>query len=440
MNPENIVNQYISFQGTCHSPFHVVATLKGRLEALGFQKLQLKDSWQIKAGGKYFATDREEKSIISFRVGTSAPAESGFAIIAAHTDSPVLRLKLNPWGQSEGYQVLYPEIHGGIISRSWLDRPLILAGRIYSLKRKGGKPQMDANGTPILQAKLVATKWPLAVIPDTAIHLDREKNEIGAINPETMLHALMGCRNPKSGRELMGEALGERSFDGFELNLAPYWPHCKVGASQEFILGPRHDDLGMVFPAQCAMEAESKGKAKHRTCVAAFFDAEETGSQTSSGAASYFGIDVLQRIHNAHPETTVQHSLGQTYTQSFLLSADMAHGVHPALKDKHDATHRPVMNAGVVVKENANDRYATSGRSATVFRALAESCDVPVQEYVIRQDLQCGSTIGPILAARLGCQTADIGIPMLAMHSTAETLGGADLFYAYKVFVKFFNL
>jgi len=436
----NNVDDYIDFQKQCLSPFHTVAALKQRLVKQGFKELNLTEAWKLKLSHTYFVVHGSGKSIVSFRIGNKHTSEAGFAMIGAHTDSPVLRLKLKPWGHLQGYHVLFNECHGSLILRSWLDRPLLLAGTVYKYKRdKNNKPVFSDNGLPFVESQLVNTEHPLAVIPDLAIHLDREKNEFGRINPETMMYAITGCEDGKNARNTMENLLNCGEFDGFDLCFAPYYPHVLVGAHQEFITGPRHDDLVMVYTAQCAMEAAAKKDGGARTSVAAFFDSEETGSQTSGGAASFFIQDVLTRIHHAHPMKGKDECVGRSFAKSFVISADVAHAAHPSYPEKNDIAHRPLLNKGIVLKSNSNDRYATSGYGSAMFRALCASAGSPVQEFCARGDLGCGSTIGPMISAKLGCETVDVGIAMWAMHSAAETVGAKDIAPTIKVFEQFFS-
>ncbi len=435
----DFIQDYIDFQNICLSPFHVVETLKQRLLKKNFQELSLHEAWTLKVSKSYFVIHPSGKSVVSFQVGKKSTYESGFALIGAHTDSPVLRLKLNPWGNQYGYQVLYNECHGSLILRSWLDRPLLLAGKIHTFKRdKNKKPIFNENGLPQVETQLVHSKEPVAIIPDLAIHLDREKNEFGKINPETMMLAITGCEDKMGAYAALQKSLACGEFDGFDLNLTPYWPHCRVGAKKEFITGPRHDDLVMVYTAQCAMESASQKDAGAKTSVAAFFDSEETGSQTYGGAASYFIVDVLTRLHNFHPLNSTKEALGQSFAKSFVISGDVAHGIHPAHRERHDMNHKPTLNGGLVLKSNANDKYATTGYGQTVFKALCESVNAPYQDFCARGDLGCGSTIGPILSTKLGCETIDVGIALWSMHSAAETIGAFDIKSTVQIFERFY--
>lgn len=433
------IDDYIQFQKTCDSPFHVVETLKERLLQAKFQELSLQETWKLECGKHYFVIQPSEKALIAFQVGTKAPSKAGFAIIGAHTDSPVLRLKLSPFGDIENYNVLFSETHGGLILRSYLDRPLVLAGKVYSYERdSNGKPKNSDKGYPLITSKLVRTEKPIAVIPDLAIHLDRTKNTEGKINPETMMYALTGNKTDKDFVESFQSFLGTGSFDGFELNFAPLWEHSRVGLQGEFLVGPRHDDLVMVYTAQCAMEFLSKNTVSSKTSVAAFFDAEETGSQNSGGAASYFIRDVLKRIHHKHPESSPDSFLGESLSQSFLISADVSHGVHPGHPDKHDLKHRPLLNKGLVLKANSNDRYTSNGYGKALFKALCDASKQASQDFCVRGDLGCGSTIGPILSTQLGCESIDVGIALLGMHSSAETIGVHDIESTIRVFSQFY--
>lgn len=431
MNTDSVIHDYIEFQKHCLSPFHVVQTTKKSLQKKGFQELTLTKEWHLDAGKKYFVTHSSGKSLIAFHVGSKPASESGFSIIGSHSDSPVLHLKMNPHGLLHGYQILYSEPHGSLIYRSWLDRPLIVAGKVYRYKRdKNHKPLFHQDGHPMIESELVQSSVPLAVIPDLAIHLDREKNNLGMINPETMLYALTGCDNKKDAQLALQTSLNCEAFDGFDLNFAPYWPHCRVGSNLEFISGPRHDDLVMVFTSLKAFELASEKDKGPKTNVLCVFDSEETGSQTAGGASSFFIDDVLTRICKGEK--------GQAYAQSFLISADVAHGLHPSFRDKHDLNHKPLLNGGLVLKSNANDKYTTQGHGVSFMKALSAKAESPIQTFCARSDLGCGSTIGPILSTKIGCPSVDVGIAMLAMHSSCETVGALDLLPSIRIFECFY--
>ena len=449
-------HDYITFQNQIYSPFHVVASLKASLDTAGFRALALSDSWDnLEAGGGYYVIPQEQKSLIAFIVGAAPAVEAGVHMVAAHTDSPCLRLKLKPILGSikDDYALLSTEVYGGLILRSFLDRPLQLGGMLYERTYVGDHPSkgmqsMEGKGLPLFHEHLVHTPSAIAVIPDLAIHLDREKNAQGALNPELCLRAILSSGRPSKTESIddsLARVLGlqNSSFSGlagFELSLTSAYPSMLAGLHQEFIVGPRHDDLAMVFAAQQALLAvRESAKTPHKTALVAFFDTEECGSDNSAGAGSDLLKQILRRIVRGQGESA-EDSFQRSMQASFLLSADMAHALHPLYKDKHDDNHRPVLNGGIVLKENANGRYATSGYSMAVIQALCSDLGIPLQMFVNRQDHSCGSTVGPMLATNLGCRTADIGIPMWAMHSSAETMGIAELPQSITLFKAFFLL
>ncbi|MFK7825255.1 MAG: M18 family aminopeptidase [Oligoflexales bacterium] len=438
----DLASQYCKFQEECPSPFHVVETLKVSLSQSGFKELDDSSDWSLQIGAGYFVCHRDGKSLLTFKVGETAPQNNGFHLACAHTDSPSLRLRLNPFATKENLLQVLTQYHGGLIARTWLDRPMNLAGAVYKLPRSGNSITIDQEALlPVPQRILVQSKKPLMVIPDIAIHLDREKNRSGKIDFETMLSAVAAVDGSlDEQKKRFWECLGQSSegVDGFELSLAPYFPHVQVGVDGELITGPRHDDLAMVFAIYKGLTDAGSSIPASKTLLAGFFDAEETGSQTSSGAASSFLPHILRRICQSHPKYNPSEQIERAFSQSFLISADMAHAYHPAHPQKYDPHHKLLINKGIAIKDNANDRYATSGQSAAIFRGICEAAKVPVQNYVNRQDIGCGSTIGPILAAQLNCLAVDVGTPMWSMHSSAETMGALDLFYAKEVMQTFF--
>lgn len=442
--PRDDADRYIDFLGESPTPPHAVVAVTNRLDAAGFSARDPAEALNPKQGEKLYVVAPDGRTVIAAVIGQRPPSQTGFSIWGAHTDSPDLRLRLNPVRSEAGTVQLLTQVHGGIIRRAWLDRPLMLAGALFHLLRdKAGKPRIHpTTGKPLLQRSLVHLPRPLAVIPDLAIHLDREKNDKGAINPETMLNAVFATdqavEQAVDALSLeLGVPLGD--VDGFDLHLVPWQPATRVGVDGSMIFGPRHDDLAMVFAGVRGLcLAVEQNPAPSHTAIGAFFDAEETGSQTSSGAQSAFLRDVLTRLCAQHPETPAGADAAQAFARSLVLSGDMAHALHPNQPDKHDRAHAPLINQGMVVKVNTNDRYASSGATIAAFRALCEVAEVPLQAYVHRQDAACGSTIGPITAANLGAPTVDFGAPMWAMHSTGETMGARDMAAAVRLATVFF--
>ncbi|MSP91945.1 MAG: M18 family aminopeptidase [Myxococcales bacterium] len=428
------VDGYVDFLHAAPTPFHAVAGVVRRLQTAGFVERALGAPFDIEPGERAIVVHPDGRSVIALHIGERSPVETGYALVGAHTDSPDLRLRLNPVAQSAGTVLLTTQFHGGLIRRSWLDRPLALAGAVHQIVRlRNGQPAFHAiTGQPIVTRRLVHLDAPIGVIPDIAIHLDREKNEKGPINPQGWLNAVLATGEGEPDRALsaLSERLGvslER-LDGFDLHLVPWQRPVRAGIDRSLVVGPRHDDLAMVWSAlEGMMTAVARVPNPLRTRVAAFFDAEETGSLTSSGAASSFLRDVLVRVARRHPATAAGQDPEQAFAHTFCISADMAHAWHPNHPELHDKQHAPRINQGVVVKANAADRYATSGETAATFVALCEAAGARVQDFVIRQDLVCGSTIGPITAAQLGVRTVDVGCPQWAMHSACETCGADDL-------------
>jgi aspartyl aminopeptidase len=439
----SIVKEYIDFQSNSVSPFHVLEFVQKFLLSHGFTMLSLcDDKWLLKQGSSYIVCHPDGKAAVCFSLGAKSPSRTGYSIVGSHVDSPAFRLKSKPFYKKDKTLCLLPQVHGSMIYRSWLDRPLELAGRVYSLKKNKNTVLFSKDSCiPQVDVKLVRSNSAAALIPDVAIHLDPKKNLEGEINPEEFLKIAVSSN---AEEDISLHNFFKKTFkvsgnvDGFEIYCAPVWPHLVVGIDNSYILGPRHDDLAMVFTSVKALASCAKQK-RNKTSVVCLLDAEETGSQTCSGAGSSFVRDVLTRIDSDYPEASVYHSHPSvSLSKSLFISADMAHAAHPGKSSKHDINHRPVINKGIVIKENANDRYASSGYTSTIVKAYCQIAKVPYQEYVCRQDMGCGSTIGPILSASLGCKAADIGLSMWSMHSSAETMGTKDLSYAVDFFSSVF--
>lgn len=420
----DVARDLVRFIDASPSPFHCVAESARRLAARGFSPLREGDAWKPKAGQGYYLT-RGDGSLIAFRVGQKASTEAGFRVLGAHTDSPNLRLKPRPGKVKEQLLMFDVDVYGGVLLATWTDRDLGLAGRVF-VEEKGA-----------LVSKLVRVDKPMCRVANLAIHLNREVNDKGLVlNKHQHLAPLVsGAPASGSGAEavlaLLGEALqvDPGAIVGHDLCLFDVQPGSLGGASEEFIFAARLDNQAM---CHASVEALGAADVAEHTSVIALFDHEEVGSGSARGADGSFLFDVLGRLAGASPE-----HFARAVAKSAMISADMAHAVHPNYADLHDANHMPRLNGGPVLKTNYNQRYATDAETGALFRSLCRKSGVPYQEFVNRPDLACGSTIGPISAARLGIKTVDVGNPMLSMHSVREMTGSADQERMIKVFGAF---
>jgi len=407
-----------SFLDASRTPYHAVVEVARRLTSAGFRAFREQEAWQIEPGTRGFVV-RAGGSIIAFQVGQKAPAEAGFVLIGAHTDSPNLRLKPLPDLTSVGYRQLSVEVYGGVLLSTWLDRDLSVAGRIVL-----------ADGT----TELIDLQRAVCRVPNLAIHLNRDVNTAGLqLNAQTQLVPVLGLEANAGGfAELLAEGLrgtpssGARVEDvlGFDLCLYDTQRAAFGGAQGEFLLSSRLDNLSSCHAALSALLGASSGSEATR--VVALYDHEEVGSQSTSGARSLFMSDLLERLAlSCSPRDPS--ALPRAISRSLLVSADMAHAVHPNYPDKHDKQHRPMLGAGPVIKVNVNQSYATDGPAAAAFSAACRAVDVTPQHFSSRNDSPCGSTIGPISAARLGVRAVDVGNPMLSMHSCREMAAVSDV-------------
>ncbi|MEH6364626.1 MULTISPECIES: M18 family aminopeptidase [Pseudomonas] len=414
----------IDFLQASPTPFHATASLAMRLEAAGYQRLDERETWRTEAGGRYYVT-RNDSSIIAFKLGKRSLIEGGIRLVGAHTDSPCLRVKPHPELQRQGFFQLGVEVYGGALLAPWFDRDLSLAGRVTF--RRDGK----------VESQLIDFELPIATIPNLAIHLNREANQGWAINPQTELPPILAQiagTEPADFRALLASQLaGEHSLNAdavldYELSFYDTQPAAVIGLSRDFIAGARLDNLLSCYAGLQAL----LDSADSETCVLVCTDHEEIGSSSACGADGPMLEQVLRRL------LTDEDAFVRTIQRSLLVSADNAHGVHPNYPDKHDANHGPKLNAGPVIKINSNQRYATNSETAGFFRHLCLENEVPVQSFVVRSDMACGSTIGPITASQLGVRTVDIGLPTFAMHSIRELAGSHDLAHLVTVLSAFY--
>ena len=415
----------IDFLKASPTPFHATATLVQRLEAAGFELLDERQPWNCEAGGRYYVT-RNDSSLIAFKLGQRSPIDGGLRMVGAHTDSPCLRVKPQPELQRQGFLQLGVEVYGGALLAPWFDRDLSLAGRVTF--RRDGK----------VESQLIDFREPIAVIPNLAIHLNREANQGWPINAQNELPPILAqvaSDEPYDFRALLAEQLSrEHSLSAdvildFELSFYDTQSAAVIGLDSQFIAGARLDNLLSCYAGLEALLAAGD----EESCVLVCTDHEEVGSTSACGADGPFLEQVLQRALPAGEDFV------RIIQRSLLVSADNAHAVHPNYADRHDGNHGPKLNAGPVIKINSNQRYATTSETAGFFRHLCLANEVPVQSFVTRSDMGCGSTIGPITASRLGVPTVDIGLPTFAMHSIRELAGSQDLTHLVKVLTAFYS-
>lgn len=393
------------FIAHCPTAYHTAAAVCDALTAAGYARLAESDTWTLEAGKGYFVS-RGASSVIAFR----APAAfNGFVIAAAHGDSPAPKIKENADLKSADYTELSVEPYGGMIFSTWFDRPLSVAGRVIVRTDRG------------IATRLCDLHVPVAVIPNVAIHMNRTMNEGTKLNAAVDLLPLYGDADAEPLRARVADALGIAAEDILSADLFVYNPQAGVEWNG-YISAPRLDDLQCVYAALHGFLDAAEGAAAK---VLAVFDNEEVGSQTRQGAASTMLRDTLRRVTQSLGMTDGH--LARMLDESFLLSCDNAHAQHPNHPEFADAGNCPYLNEGVVLKFNANQRYATSGVSAALYRKLCEKAGAKVQVYANRSDIPGGSTLGSIASTLVPVEMADIGLAQLAMHSCFETAGVSDI-------------
>ena len=407
------------------SPFHATQSMAEALQAAGYQALDERETWQLQPQGRYYVT-RNDSSIIAIKLGQHDPVQHGIRMVGAHTDRPCLKVKPQPELARHGYWQLGVEVYGGVLLSPWFDRDLSLAGRVTFKHNEQ------------LQSRLIDFKHAIASIPSLAIHLNREANSGWAINAQTELPPVLAQlqgETKQDFRALLADqlqrehAISDACVLDYELCFYDSQPAALIGLNQDFIASARLDNLLSCYSGLQALLNSNDQHSQVLVCT----DHEEVGSNSACGADGPFLEQVLRRVLNSEEDFVrcIQHSL--------LISADNAHGIHPNYADKHDANHGPLLNHGPVIKVNANQRYATTSETSSFFKLLCQQADIPVQSFVTRSDLGCGSTIGPITASQLGVQTIDIGVPTFAMHSIRELAGSKDLGYLLSVLQTFYN-
>tara|TARA_B110001452_G_scaffold99663_1_gene82649 strand:+ start:15800 stop:17113 length:1314 start_codon:yes stop_codon:yes gene_type:complete len=412
------------FLDTSPTPFHAVSSMVSMLKNEGFTELSEDDEWALEVGSRHFVT-RNGSSMIAFIIGQASLLDTGIKMVGAHTDSPCLMVKPQPEITKQGYLQLGVEVYGGALLNPWFDRDLSVAGRIV---------YQDAAGS--LKQTLVDFKRAVATIPSLAIHLDREANTGRSVNGQTDIPPILMQVSGSSAsfRELLSDQFlkdDEKVID-YELCFYDTQRAAVVGLQNEFIASARLDNLLSCF---VGIQALINNNAE-QTCLIVCNDHEEVGSVSAIGADGPFLEAITARLCGA--DQTVA-TVSRVISKSLMISCDNAHATHPNFPQKHDSAHMPALNGGPVVKVNVKQRYATSSLTSSLFKQLCETVNVPVQSFVSRNDMGCGSTIGPITSARLGVATLDVGIPQLAMHSCREMTGTEDPLRLSKVLVAFFN-
>jgi aspartyl aminopeptidase len=464
-------DELLSYIDSSPSPFHTVASTKKLLEKAGFKEIKEKDSWSKSCvpGDKYYLT-RNSSTIVAFAIGKKWTSGNAFSIVGAHTDSPCLRIKPVSIKEESGYLQVGIETYGYAMWHTWFDRDLGVAGRVMVRSKDGSIGQ-----------KLVHIDHPIFRIPTLAIHLDPHAKSF-SFNTETQLLPIAGLVDDPSTEELgadkqegeseplklaterhhpsfiklLAEELAVRPEEivDFELLLYDVQKACLGGLRKEFIFASRLDNLVMSYTAIQGLIRSVDGKdaleEESSIRMVALFDDEEVGSRTAQGADSNVLLAILRRLSviSSGDLEDLFTAFDRSMSRSFLLSADMAHAIHPNYGEKHESKHAPRINKGVVVKLNANARYATNSPGVALLQEVARAdinndsnseSAVPLQLFVVRNDSNCGSTIGPLLSALLGIRTVDLGNPQLSMHSVRETCGSKDVEYALLLFLRFFQ-
>lgn len=406
-----MIQDMLQFIEESPTSFHAVSNIAGRLKEYDFIELKEREHWNLKVGGKYYVT-RNDSSIIAFFLPTNMVKE--FRITASHSDSPQFKLKEKPEiAVEDSYIKLNTERYGGMILSTWLDRPLSVAGRV--IVEEAGE----------LVTKLVNIEKSILIIPNAAIHMNRDMNKGIEYNPQTDMLPLYGTITAKDTfLQQIADAAGVKAEEILGSDLFVY--NCDkgtlLGINEEFLCAPRLDDLQCVYAALAGfLDVRA---TEDIVPVYAVFDHEEVGSRTKQGADSTFLSDVLERICESVGMK------GQAYYQalagSFMISADNAHALHPNYQEKADVTNRPVINGGIVIKYQGSQRYTTDAYSAAFVQRICKREGIPCQSYANRSDIAGGSTLGNISSAHVSIPSADIGIAQLAMHSACETAGVQD--------------
>ncbi len=421
------LQSFFRFIENSPTAYHGVQQGASMLTQSGFQRLTESQNWNNLKPGSYFVT-RNMSSLIAFHLTEAPHGGQRLRMAGAHTDSPGLKVKPSPIIQKNGCLQIGVEVYGGALLNPWFDRDLSLAGSV----------SWHQDDAPI-HIDLINFKRPIATIPSLAIHLDREANSKRVINKQTDITPLaMLIQNDQQydfkgiiAEQLQQEhpTIKDPAILDFDLFFYDIQPPCNLGLENDFLTGARFDNL---LSCYALLEAMTTSSSLENSLII-LNDHEEVGSVSTTGAQGSFLQSVLHRLY---PEPA---HFVQVLGSSFFISVDNAHAVHPNFPQKYDDQHLPELNKGVVLKKNANQRYATNSFTGGFFKYLCKKADTPYQEFVMRNDMACGSTIGPMTSAALGVPTVDVGIPQLGMHSIRETVGRDDFFFLLKTLQTFFQ-
>lgn len=404
-----------AFLNSAHSVYHAVEALTCQLQEAGYLRLREQESWNLIPGGKYYLI-RGGTAFVAFQIPQGTP--KGFMISASHSDRPTFKIKENA-ELTGAYTRLATEKYGSMLMAPWLDRPLSVAGRVMVETENG------------IESRLVDIDRDLLLIPNVAIHMNRQANDGYKWNPAVdILPLLSGKEAAGKFDSLLQQQAGGKVL-GHDLYLYVRQNASVWGMENEFLSAPGLDDLECAW---CCTQGFLKATESDSIPVLCVFDSEEVGSSSVQGAASDLLETVLQRICRG-----LGLELSQMLSQSFMLSADNAHGLHPNHPELADSANAPIINGGIVLKFNANQRYTTDGLSAAIFRTVCARAGVPVQTYCNRADIPGGSTLGNISLAHVSVPSADIGLPQLAMHSCYETAGVRDVGYLVKAMTAYYS-
>ena len=432
MKQKEFAKDLIDFIYDSPTSFNAVNTSKKILNKNGFEELRLNEKWKLRIGGKYYIT-KNSSALVSFVINSDNIEKEGFRIISSHSDSPSFRIKPNAEMSVENtYLKLNTECYGGPILNTWLDRPLGIAGRVV------------VKGDSVLRPleKIVNINKPICIIPNLAIHMNRTINDGYSLNKQKDMLPLVGLLNESLEKDnfLLNTLSKELNISNediidFDLFLYEFEKGSLIGKNEEFISSSRLDNLSM---AHASIHAITNTNSKYGINLVSLFDNEEVGSSTKQGADSNMLVNILEKICLSLGKD--REEFFNTLYSSFMISADLAHAVHPNISEKHDPTNRPIMGGGPVIKINANQSYTSDAYSISIYKNICKEANVSYQEFVNRSDERGGSTIGPISSTHIDIPSVDIGSPILAMHSIRELGSVEDHYSIYKTFSKFYEI